>query len=195
MSQIDISSEQLREITLELAKTRLEAADMLSKIAEPELQLLKAHLLIEEVLFALLSYKIKNAASLEKARLSFSQTVCLVEGLYQGEDISASWLFIACHQLNKIRNRLAHKAKPEGIQEEINHFVDFVFSHMKPTFDPQSSLRYVLGSVHANLAAILYVNKKVGLLPTIFRGFSFESQISISKVFANSGTSDAQLFG
>ncbi|MHB0925962.1 MAG: hypothetical protein ACYC1F_05610, partial [Gallionellaceae bacterium] len=117
MHDLTISSEQLRAVYQELAQRHLEADEMLSKIDEPELMLLKAHLLIEEVLFALLSHKMKNSVPLERARLTFSQLVSLVNGLYDGEDLGGAWLYIACHLLNKIRNRLAHNAKPEGFQE------------------------------------------------------------------------------
>ena len=112
MHDLTISREQLSSIYQELAERRLAATEMLNAIDESELILLKAHLLIEEVLFALLSHKMRTAVSLEKTRLSFSQLVCLVNGLYDGEDLGGSWLYVACHLLNKIRNRLAHTSTP-----------------------------------------------------------------------------------
>lgn len=78
MRQLEIPPEELRALYHEQLQRRLEAIEMLSKIEEPELLLLKGHLLIEEVLFALLGHRMRKASSLEKARLSFAQIVSLV---------------------------------------------------------------------------------------------------------------------
>lgn len=191
MHQLEISQEEIRAIYQGLLQRRLDAIGVMAKIEEPELMLLKGHLLIEEVLFAMLNFKMRNASSLEKARLSFAQIISLVEGLYFGEDLNQSWLYASCHQLNKIRNRLAHNAKPDGMDHEIKHFIEFVIGHMKPDFSPNNPLRYALGSIHGNFSGILTLHEKVALIPAPFKGMSFESQITVSKVLVKSGESDA----
>jgi len=184
MSSNKILPEQLQAVYQELAQCRLQATGMLAKIEEPELMLLKGHLLIEEILFDLLIHKMRKSSGIESARLSFAQVVAIVEGLYHGEDLKCSWLYAACRLLNKIRNRLAHNAEPEGIEKEVAQFVDFVLSKNQPSFSPEHPLRYALGSVHANFAVILTLHRKINLTPSFFRGLSFETQITISKLLA-----------
>jgi hypothetical protein len=191
MHHLEVPPEELRALYHDLLQRRLGAIELLSKIEEPELILLKGHLLIEEVLFALLGHKMRKSSSLEKARLSFAQIVSLVEGLYDGEDLNQSWLYAACHQLNKIRNRLAHNVRPDGLDQDINHFTAFVLGHMTPDFSPKNPLRYAIGSIHANFSALLTLHKKIGLIPAPLQGMSFESLLTVSKVLAKNGTSDA----
>jgi len=185
MHDLTIPPEQLRAVYLEFAQRHREADELLSKIGDSELMLLKAHLLIEEVLFALLSHKMKSTVPLERARLSFSQLVSLVNGLYDGEDFGGSWLYIACHLLNKLRNRLAHNVKPEGFQEDLAHFVTFVMENDKPKNSPPDSLRFALGSIHGCFSGILAVHKKVALVPEVFGGMTFQTRITLSKVLAH----------
>jgi hypothetical protein len=180
-----MSKEKVQVLYKELALLRVEVGTILAKIGEPELALLKGHLLIEEILFDLAKHKMLKAAPLEKARLSFAQVVALVEGLYHGEDVGCSWLYPACHLLNKIRNRLAHSAKPEGLENEIKNFVSFVLSKCASNVSPENPLKYALGTVHANLAAILTIHKKVELIPRQLHGLSFDTRITMSKLIAN----------
>lgn len=190
MREFESSHDEVQALYQRLIQQRIEAASMLSKIEEPELLLLKGHLLIEEVLFAMVAQRVKKASSLERARLSFAQVVTLVEGLYAGEDLNQTWLYAACHQLNKIRNRLAHNARPDGLNQEISHFVDFAISHMSPNFSPKNPLKYSLGSIHANFSALLTLHKKLDLIPAPLRGMSFESRITISKLLTKNGPQD-----
>ncbi|MDD5267351.1 MAG: hypothetical protein PHO08_09520 [Methylococcales bacterium] len=83
------------------------------------------HLIIEELIRELVSDRLKKASVIENSNFSFYQICSIAEGLY-GDDIP-SWILPAAKKLNKIRNQYAHNLNPDGIDDLLNDFNQFVF--------------------------------------------------------------------
>lgn len=175
----------LEDIYKYLEKRRLKNSDILAQIPDKELKLLKGHLLIEEVMYDLLKNKMIRPKSLDKARLTFSQLIILVEGLYYEKELENPWLYRATEKLNKIRNKLAHNAEPKNISDEIEVFSDYVVNNLATDgFEPKDKLLYALGSIHLNFASILTIDKKLSLLPKPLNALSFSSKLIASKLIS-----------
>jgi hypothetical protein len=111
---------------------------------DPELTLLKGHLLIEEMLQLLICEKVVNPAALEDARLTFYQRLCLAQALYNDQFLE--WVWAAVEKLNAVRNKLSHTLKPRDIQTKLDEFVVFVEKE-QGTPEPEL-LSSVFGRVH-----------------------------------------------
>ncbi len=75
--------------------------------ADPELQILKAHLLAEEGLIQYLETHLTRPQAMP-ADVRFSQRLWLAKAITPVED-SKDWIWDALNVLNKLRNELAHK--------------------------------------------------------------------------------------
>ncbi len=94
--------------------------------AEITLQVLKGHLILEENLRELLDALLVNPSALNGKKgtsLTCHQVICLAHALTPIPFDSYSWLWSSAKQLNNLRNELAHKLAPSGIEEKINLFV------------------------------------------------------------------------
>lgn len=92
--------------------------------ADPDLALLKCHLLCEEVLTKSIERQLRNPKTLPKTRLSFSQKTHLARCLYcEKQD---EWIWVALKKLNDARNELAHGLTRQNIEDEIEAFTVFV---------------------------------------------------------------------
>jgi len=78
---------------------------------------LRSHLILEELLDILVCQKLENENSYAKARLSFSQKLCLLQSLYDQQ--TDSWVYLASKKLNSMRNSCAHVLKPEDINKKV----------------------------------------------------------------------------
>ena len=74
---------------------------------DKELAILKCHLMVEEALREYCSAVIADPDELKKAKLSFQQLLHLAKAL-SANDLNKQWLWDAIHQLNQLRNKLAH---------------------------------------------------------------------------------------
>jgi len=84
----------------------------------PELIVLKGHLLVEAELERFLQAASRHPDQLNDARLSFVQKTCLVRAFSGWPPKDSIWLFII--QLNVLRNRLAHRLEPGDIGTQID---------------------------------------------------------------------------
>jgi len=159
---------------------RQKCAATLLQINDPELRIIKGHLLIEEALYKLILFKSENSKAIEKARLTFAQQLAIVEGLYYNKDLMPEWLCPAASQLNKIRNSLAHNLSPKNIDEEIEKFTALVLNNIRKNGEPPLSgrLMYSIGNVHCGFLQILATHEELAKLPPIIRSLSFDSQIT-----------------
>ncbi len=91
-----------------------EITQHLDKIDDPILLILRAHLLIEERLRAVLAQASRAPDELRAARLSFYQVLQLCRAMLARYDEPA-WDFMA--RLNEARNRIAHQLDPGNLDE------------------------------------------------------------------------------
>ena len=86
-----------------------------------DLLILKAHLLIEEQVNALLRERLKNPDMLlGEERFESFYRICLAQSFFEPDHWP--WMWRALSQLNKLRNRVAHQIDPKGrdnIMEDI----------------------------------------------------------------------------
>lgn len=97
--------------------------------ADITLQVLKGHLILEETLRDLLDALLVNPNALNGERgisSSCHQIICLVHALTPIPFDSHSWLWASAKQLNSLRNDLAHKLAPSGIEKKLNSFISTV---------------------------------------------------------------------
>lgn len=95
--------------------------------AEISLQLLKGHLLIEELLRDLVSTKVARPDVIDsQSAPSFncSQIICLAEALCPAGQEGA-WVWGAVRRLNSARNKLAHRLDYKVLNEDISKFVSY----------------------------------------------------------------------
>ena len=97
--------------------------------ADITLQVLKGHLILEETLRDLLDTLLINPNALKGKKgisLSYHQIICLVHSLIPIPLNSHSWVWVSAKQLNGLRNNLAHKLAPSGIEKKLNSFISTV---------------------------------------------------------------------
>lgn len=107
---------------------------------EPSLAVLKAHLLVEEQLWGVVSARLASRGELfsrfEK-RFQYSRDVALIaEALVPSDDVEfhdAQWVWIAIEKLNSVRNRLAHELEPAGVKERMTDLVNCASSSQELT--------------------------------------------------------------
>ena len=105
---------------------------------------LKAHLMIEEVMNTFLDRKLKHPEALKGARLSFAQRLCLVRSL--ARSAPDHWAYQAVEKLNSIRNSLAHERSPKDLPQKIKNYVELITANSgvplpRPiTADPATAL-------------------------------------------------------
>jgi hypothetical protein len=132
---------------------------------DPELTLLKGHLLIEEMLQLLIEEKLANPAAMEDARLTFHQRLCLVRALYN--DQLFGWVWTAIQKLNTVRNKLAHILEASEIQSQLEEFVTLVEREdgvpeaeiLSPVF---GRIHWALFKIHSTLSARLRFKPTMG---------------------------------
>jgi hypothetical protein len=76
---------------------------------------LKGHLLIEELLHALVQSSVPHPSSLDHANLSFHDIACVAESLFFEERHEHIWKSI--HALNTLRNAYAHHIEPPKLDD------------------------------------------------------------------------------
>ncbi|WP_052437585.1 hypothetical protein [Vibrio jasicida] len=93
-------------------------------------QLLKGHLLVEEINRDLLQALLRNPDALKgNSGTSFDchQVICLVESLLPCCE-ETKWVWRAAKKINKIRNSLAHQLEPKGLDHMLDDFLEIVQS-------------------------------------------------------------------
>lgn len=110
---------------------------------DPTYLVLKAHLLIEEVLFRFIESQAHRPGSLSEARLGFAQLIALCKSFhrYSKEDW---WGWAAHKKLNSLRNLLAHNLEPKDLRDRIVDFSVFVAEAIGATKDSEIGKEYEL---------------------------------------------------
>ena len=94
-------------------------ASFLPETDDVSLVVLKGHLIVEELLVALVERHCFNPSSLAKARLSFAQTTYVAQALFR-LPASAPW-WEPIRQLNILRNSLVHQLQPKELEEKVTN--------------------------------------------------------------------------
>ena len=135
---------------------------LLPKSADIELIILKGHLIIEDMLKALIISFCNYPAHINSARLSFSQAYHVARALQKFPEDKFLWQAIAL--LNKLRNMLAHKLEPCDLEENINKIYIELFHNSKHKHDhsitsplPQKCC-YIVGFIIGKLAVCIPIN-------------------------------------
>ncbi len=126
---------------------------MLVSVDDPELILLKGHLLIEEQLNSLIECYLEKPENIEKVRLTFAQKVRLLacmDAHFAGEKVFLD--------LNKIRNKLAHNADFQTVHDDLREWACSVIQHWPKTIRRKEMYRKTL--VRAFLTVIGYYKGK-----------------------------------
>ncbi len=96
--------------------------------SELTLQVLKGHLLVEEILRELFIMQLPYSKALKgNGGTSFNchQIICLVEAM-TAHSQSIPWIWVAAKKLNNIRNSLAHQLSPKGLEDKVADLIAFV---------------------------------------------------------------------
>jgi hypothetical protein len=97
--------------------------------AELSLQVLKGHLLVEELVRELVDARLTNPGALQGehgATYSCQQMICLAEAL-SPNGASLPWVWKATKKLNAMRNRLAHRLDYAVLEKDVGSFIEFCF--------------------------------------------------------------------
>ena len=92
------------------------------------LQVLKGHLLVEEILRELFIMQLPYSNALKgNGGTSFNchQVICLVEAMTTHSQ-GIPWIWVATKKLNNIRNKLAHQLSPNGLEDKVLDLITFV---------------------------------------------------------------------
>lgn len=100
---------------------------------DPSYSLLKAHLLIEDLVRAHLARRLAHPKALEGARLTFVQLLAVARAV--SSDIAPDhWIWQAMAELNRLRNMLSHEVQPKSLAKRMNDYANFVRHHNKVPF-------------------------------------------------------------
>ena len=101
--------------------------------ADLTLQVLKGHLLVEELLREIFSLLLAYPDALKGSRgTSFEchQIICLVQAMTKHSTLEP-WMWDAAKRLNGIRNDLAHNLEPKSLDDKVQSLIRFV-THDNP---------------------------------------------------------------
>ena len=96
--------------------------------ADLTLQVLKGHLLVEELLRQIFDLLLANPRALQGDRgTSFEchQIICLVEAITPHSSLEP-WVWSAAKRLNNLRNDLAHNLEPKALDQKVKALITFV---------------------------------------------------------------------
>ncbi|MDU9406610.1 hypothetical protein RTH74_03295 [Pseudomonas sp. zfem001] len=138
------------------------------KNLDDESALLKAHLLIEEMLRDFCLEVVPNPLFLREARLTFKQTMLLTRSLLGPlvQGLPFDWVWNSLNQINKLRNMLAHELEPSHSKaEEIKETIIKINNEnrSKPLQEEPSfkgSLSFLCGALHAMLYISAYAQQE-----------------------------------
>jgi hypothetical protein len=128
---------------------------------EPELLLLKGHLLLEQCVNELLRLYIRDAAQLERLNLTFSRKLDLLHALGHRFPNTRFGSEDKVREINRIRNRLAHQLEFPGLDGELKSWACSVLGQTPKTLNRRatyaSTVRKAFYMVIAFLAGVAQV--------------------------------------
>lgn len=107
------------------------------KPTDPTYSVLKAHLLLEELLRAFIAKTLPHPEVLRGARLTFAQLLAVARSCCTRVSPD-HWMWKAIADLNKLRNMLSHEVEPKEVADKISEYANFVATQSKNPF-PQPS--------------------------------------------------------
>jgi hypothetical protein len=122
---------------------------------DPELILLKGHLLVERLLEKYLAANLANPSALTDGEFSFSQKLAVVAALSCKSD--SEWLWVTIKLFNRLRNRLAHRLDNVGYSSLLEEFLLQVeaspeLPHLDPPKEITERLHRAVFAVHEALS-------------------------------------------
>jgi hypothetical protein len=102
------------------AEAKLRVIKHLPKDGDLSLIILKGHLLIEELLFALVSSAARDPSAIASARLGYYELASVAKALFYEKRMGPVWG--AMFELNKLRNTFAHNLEPPDLKEKLQRF-------------------------------------------------------------------------
>ncbi|WP_163130835.1 hypothetical protein [Agarivorans sp. Alg241-V36] len=121
-------------------KAMIRFLEVLPESGDKELTLLKAHLVIEEVLTKILAKECVNEKYLNEAKLQFHQKVKLVRAFYQLTH--SDWIWKALHNLNQARNHMSHNLTKHELENKISAFTNYVALHNTNLFKEDNAGKF-----------------------------------------------------
>ena len=120
-----------------------------------DLIILKAHLLIEEQVNALLQERLRNfQVLLSEERFESVYRIRLAQAFFERD--FQPWLWHALLQLNKLRNRVAHSIDPKGREQIMEDIVNTVpGTGGKDNRPAQERFEYALWSLHEAVSSFV----------------------------------------
>lgn len=138
---------------------------------------LKAHLLIEELLRDFCYESVRFPKHLQQARLSFSQVIHLTRALCVLQEPSFDFMWGMLSQLNKLRNFMAHELEPDATKSTACRdalckaaTANRIASN-SPAMDLSGSLSYLCGALSAMLQVSLAIQ-----FPERFAGLTSQAE-------------------
>jgi len=121
----------------------------------PELIILKGHLLIECLLDKYLSINLEQPNKLNKARFTFSQKIALVSAMHH--DTECDWLWSNIRLFNKLRNELSHNLENNALILLVGEFITKTeaspeYAENTPPNDKYAGLRRAIYSIYESLS-------------------------------------------
>ncbi len=111
--------------------------------SDPTYLVLKAHLLVEEVLYEFIQSQSHQPKYIEDARLSFAQCISLAKAFHRFS-CPDWWAWSALSKLNKLRNLLAHNLEPTNTKEKIVDFTIYVAESIGVTKESEIATEFEL---------------------------------------------------
>lgn len=140
---------------------------------DPTYMVLKAHLLMEEVMYEYLESSVARPEHLKDARLSFSQLLALSRANHRFSS-NDWWGWQALQKLNSIRNDLAHQLEPTKLKQKIVEFTLWVSTSITKS-NKEIEAEYIrLGEAGVHPFALSLVALHVAITVTL--GYSPEKR-------------------
>ena len=123
--------------------------------SEPELLLLKGHLILEQCLNELLRVHIADIGSLERMNLSFSRKLDLLVALGHRLYMPGTDGVELIREVNRIRNRLAHRLDFQDLEVELKRWACTVLGHTPKSMNRRSTYINTLRRAFTHTAAFM----------------------------------------
>ena len=123
--------------------------------SEPELLLLKGHLILEQCLNELLRVYIADTDALDKLNLTFSRKLDLLGALGHHRYSPGANGDAQIRELNRIRNKLAHRLDFEDYQSDFKRWACSVVGHTPKSMNRRTTYLNTVRRAFVLLAAFL----------------------------------------
>ena len=141
-----------KQVTQRQIKAFRRFANLLPRGQDLTLVILKGHLLIEEQVRQIINERVKTPESLRDANLDSHQAICLAEAFYSEEH---KYIWDAVKKLNKLRNKIAHKTEPTGLDDRLDDFVKSVPWLVGENQDRQQRIQFSLWALFEAVSSLV----------------------------------------